>query len=81
MKLAKIDKEQWDAINDAISSCWEMWEEEGIEPSLVAYMGLFRFSMLAKKHVDPRDFDLFVSTAIESEIRFDEKKGKVKYDG
>ena len=49
MKLAKIDKEQWDAINDAISSCWEMWEEEGIEPSLVAYMGLFRFGMLAKK--------------------------------
>jgi hypothetical protein len=44
-------------------------------------MGLFRFSMLAKKHVDPRDFDLFVSTAIESAIRFDEKKGKVKYDG
>ena len=34
MKLAKIDKEQWDAMNDAISSCWEMWEEEGIEPSL-----------------------------------------------
>ena len=81
MKLTKIDKEQWDAINDAISSCWEMWEEEGIEPSLVAYMGLFRFSMLAKKPVDPRDFDLFVSTAIEAAIRFDEKKGKVKYDG
>ena len=81
MKLAKIDKEQWDAINDAISSCWEMWEEEGIEPSLVAYMGLFRFGMLAKKYVDPKDFDLFVSTAIEAAIRFDEKKGKIKYDG
>ena len=81
MKFRKIDKEQWEPINDAISSCSERLDAEGIEPSLVAYMGLFRFSMLAKKHVDPRDFDLFVSTAIESAIRFDEKKGKVKYDG
>ena len=81
MKFRKIDKEQWDTINDAISSCWEMWEEEGIEPSRGADMGLFRFGMLAKKYVDPKDFDLFVSTAIEAAIRFDEKKGKVKYDG
>mgnify|MGYP003138137698 FL=1 len=78
MKLFNPD--EWNTIHEDISSCCDNWKEDGFDPSLVAYIGIFRFTMLAQQFVDPKDLDFFVSTAIESAQRYDKEKGSINYD-
>jgi len=75
-----FDREKWNAIHEDISSCWENWKEDGHDPSLVAYIGIFRFTLLAQEYVNEKDLDFFVSTAIESAKRFNPEKGTIDYD-
>ena len=76
-----LNQEDFTAVNQDIDQCFAMWREGRLDPLLVAYGGLFRFSTLAMEFVDPKDLDLFLATAIEMAKRYDKQKGEVEYDG
>ena len=75
-----FNPEQWNTIHEDISSCCDNWKEDGYDPSVVAYIGIFRFTLLAQQYVSEKDLDFFVSTAIESAKRFNPEKGTIDYD-
>tara|TARA_R110002049_G_scaffold135069_1_gene294587 strand:+ start:5975 stop:6217 length:243 start_codon:yes stop_codon:yes gene_type:complete len=76
-----FNPEAWNHIHEDISSCMDVWKEDGLDPSLVAYIGIFRFTLLAMEYVDPKDLDMFLATSIESAKRFKKEKGVIEYDG
>ena len=78
---ALLNQEDFTAVNQDIDQCFAMWREDRLDPLLVAYVGLFRFSTLAMEFVDPKDLDLFLATAIDMAKRYDKQKGEVEYDG